>query len=85
MNTFKRFIINNKISGSKLAIDGYMYVRLFKRKSTQYWNCVKLRSGKCNARAVTEKSLIVVKGPKHLAHSHEPPFHIKKENYIRDL
>ena len=74
--------MNYKIFGSKLTIDGYMYVRSFKRKSPQYWNCVKLRSGKCNARAVTKQNpagLIVVKGSKHSAHSHESPFHIKKE------
>ena len=66
-----------KVIGKKLQIDGYMYVRSREAKSKIYWDCRRVRSGECKARAITtaprdDGSVTVLKGPKESEHTHPP-------------
>jgi hypothetical protein len=64
-----------KIIDKKLYIDGYVYLRrLQSTKGRTYWDCQKVRSGKCKGRAITEigDEVIVLKGPAQSEHTHLP-------------
>lgn len=65
-----------KMLGTKLIIDGYIYLRSRKHKGKVYWDCRRLRAKECTARAITADSdtepLIVFKGPRESPHSHPP-------------
>lgn len=64
------------ISERRLDIGGFLYCRSFVRDGSTYWDCMKLRSKECSARAVTELNpagdVIVKKGPRQSPHEHGP-------------
>ena len=67
------------VSLTKCAIDGYFYRknREEKRLSRAYWECNRLKTGECKARAITSlpnlaEQPIVYKGPEESKHTHPP-------------
>lgn len=64
------------LSDTKLILDGFIYLRSRKAGNRVYWDCKKLRSKECSARAVTlfsvDGEIVVIKGPGHAPHSHPP-------------
>lgn len=66
-----------RIIDKKLCLDGYVYLRSRRAKGKTYWDCRRVRSGECNARAITndplpEEELTVLRGPAESQHSHPP-------------
>lgn len=63
-----------KVVGTKLLVDGFVYVRSRVRDSKTYWDCRRLRSRECRARAVSmlaaDGAVIVIRGPLESTHSH---------------
>lgn len=63
--------------GTKLSVDGYMYIRSRKQRERIYWDCQKLRGKECTARAITNdpapgEAFILIKGPAESPHAHPP-------------
>lgn len=65
-----------RIGEKRLGIDGFLYLYSFKRKESTYWDCTKVRTKECKARAVTSRNhrneITVLKGPNESRHSHPP-------------
>ena len=68
-----------KIENNKLIIDGFVYVksRTSKDHDKIYWDCRKVRSKECRARAITDvpapgSAVVVLKGPVQSPHEHAP-------------
>ena len=66
-----------EIKDKKFYIDGYTYVRSREAKGRIYWDCRKVRSGECSARAVTNnpkpgEEVVVYKGPAESMHNDVP-------------
>lgn len=80
-----------KIVGTKLIIDGFIYIKSRKRNGRTYWDCQKLRAGVCNARAVTTTAAVgnalnVESGPSTSKHDHPPnQEQTKAEMFVQEL
>lgn len=65
-----------KIIGKKLLVDGFVYLRSRVREEKSYWDCRRVRSRECKARAVSmpgvDGGIVVIRGPQESAHSHPP-------------
>ncbi len=66
-----------KIVGSKLMIDGFIYLRCRQCVIHTYWDCQKVRAEECAARAITaaaatEEGIVVIRGPVESSHTHSP-------------
>ena len=63
------------ISNTRIAIDGFLYVRSREGQDCTYWDCKRVRDRVCKARAITkfsDGSVIVMKGPDKSIHTHPP-------------
>ena len=71
----------------RLFVDGYMYCRGKKPVgNTNYWECKKLRSKECTARAITSTTngvVTVLKGPNESQHSHPPNREVNEAEKIK--
>ena len=65
-----------EISGGKLLVDGYVYVRSRTRGSRVYWDCQRTKRKECTGRAVTNDragdELVLYRGPTESPHQHAP-------------
>ena len=71
----------------RLFVDGYMYCRSKKPVGNKnYWECKKLRSKECTARAITSTTngvVTVLKGQNESQHSHPPNREVNEAEKIR--
>ena len=66
---------NAKIVGKKLFLDGYRYLKSKFENGKQYWECQKLNTGHCRARAVItiiNAEIVVIRGSEKSKHDHPP-------------
>ena len=66
-----------EIQGKKLLLEGFVYLRSRVTEAKIYWDCSRVRSGQCSARAITNNpavpvNVVVFKGPDASKHSHAP-------------
>lgn len=66
-----------EISGNKLLLDGYVYVRSRARGDRVYWDCQRTKRKECQGRAVTNQprpgeEIVVYRGPAESPHLHAP-------------
>ncbi|CAB0042382.1 unnamed protein product [Trichogramma brassicae] len=88
---YKYFLIMNNdpeiVNEVRLFVDGYVYVRSMSNGNRVYWDCQKLRSKECRARAITISShgtVTVVKGPEQdPPHSHPPNREVAEAEKIK--
>ena len=66
-----------EIKDKKLLVDGYIYVQSRQGNGKIYWDCRRVRSRECRARAITNEPapgqvIVLLKGPQESKHSHLP-------------